>query len=88
MAERPNLVLVAVGWLLTVLGVVWTLLAGGCTLVFLVSSIAPIWGRSGSGAESLQMLPLVLMFGSVGIVPGALILWGGIAIVRAQRKRD
>ncbi len=75
MAEEPKPVLLALGWLVTVLGALWTLLAGGCTLAFLVSGSDP------------SSLPVVLMFGAAGIVPGALILWGGISIVRSQRKR-
>ncbi len=87
MAERPNPVLVALSWLLVVLGAVWTVLAGGCTLVFVVQGIAPLLQHK-SGDEAAAMLPLVAMFGAVGIVPGALILWAGIAILRSQRKRD
>ena len=86
MAERPNAVLVALGWLLAMLGGLWTVLAGGCTLVFAVSGIAPAFNGGGGGGAAAGMLPLVLVFGVVGVVPGVLILWGGLAVLRSQRR--
>ncbi len=84
MRNDPNPVLIALGWLLAVFGGVWTLLAGGCTLFFLATGIAGM-AQNGSAATA-GMIPLVLVLGAVGIVPGALITWGGISIVRGQSR--
>jgi hypothetical protein len=81
MAEQPNPVMVAVGWLVTVLGGLWTTLAGACTLFFTLGEL------TGQDA-TFQLGLLPLFFGLVGIVPGVLILLGGLAILRGQRKRD
>ena len=77
--KRPGPVAVAVAWLLVVLGVLWTGLTGMCTLAVLT--------MNGGGARDLAALaPAVLMIGAPSIVPGGLLLWGGIAMLRAQRK--
>ena len=76
----------AVGALLVLAGALWTVFAGGCTLIAIVQSVS---GMAGSHGESISqfapLLGLILIVGSVGIVPGALILWGGISILRGPR---
>lgn len=74
-------VLTAVAWLLIVLGGLWTALAGLCTAGFLVWSVIDI---ANNGTEALG---LVTVFGLVGIVPGALILWGGLALRNSQKRK-
>ncbi len=81
MAEGSNPVLVALGWLMAVLGGLWTLLAGCCTLVFLAIDVAGAV-RNVTAAS----LSTTLVFGAVGIVPGAAIAWAGITIIRGQRR--
>ena len=83
MADKPNPVMLAVGWLVTVLGALWTLLAGVCTLYFVGDSV----GSMARGGSDNGILGVALLFGAIGIVPGALILWGGIAILRSERRR-
>jgi len=82
---------VALGGLLTVIGALWTLLAGGCTLVFLGQVVVSALQSSSANRPELfpgfQALPLVLLFGAAGLVPGGLILWGGISILRREHKR-
>ncbi len=84
MKNDPNPVLIALGWLLAVLGGLWTLLAGCCTLYFLATGVAGM--AQGGSAATAGMLPVALIFGAVGIAPGALITWGGIAIIRSQSR--
>jgi ABC-type Na+ efflux pump permease subunit len=72
------------GYILVTLGGLWTLLAGGCTLVFLANMVG---SAGGGGAFWATDLPMVLIFGAVGIVPGALILWAGLAILKGERTR-
>ncbi len=82
---NPNPVLVALGWLLVVLGGVWTLLTGGCSLFFVVSgAMSAVGGRP--SASELNLLPLYLALGAAGVVPGALILWGGLTVLKDQRR--
>ncbi len=82
MKNDPNPVLIAFGWLLAMLGGLWTLLAGGCTLFFLATGIAGL--AQGGSAATAASLPVVLLFGAIGIVPGALITWAGVTIIRGQ----
>ena len=66
-------------WLLLLLGCVWTLFAGGCTL--LIASFALLQG----GGSSTNGLPGLLSIGALATAPGVLMIWGGIAILRGQR---
>jgi hypothetical protein len=91
MAEQSNPVLIAVGRLLVVLGGVWLLLSGGCTVVFIGQALMGAFSHDALGPNDpadMQMMPLILLFGAAGIIPGAGILWGGLAILRRQRKKD
>jgi len=77
-ASPPSPVVTAIGWLFAVLGGAWTALTGLCTGTFVVIAL------SSPGDE--KMVGLVLFLGGIGIAPGALMLWGGIAIIRSQRR--
>ena len=77
--KPPGPVAVAAAWLLVVLGVLWTGLTGLCTL-----SVATVGGWN--GRDLMSALPVALAFGLPSMIPGALMLWGGIAMLRAQRK--
>jgi hypothetical protein len=63
----------AFGWLLLVLGALWTLLTGGCTLMMLQAGGTP-WGLIGLG----------LAF----TAPGLLMVWAGLKLVRRPRGQD
>ncbi len=85
MAEQPNPVLTAVAWLLIVLGAVWTLLTGGCTLVFLGQLVVTAFrGQSEGGG----VLSIILVVGGLGVLPGLGMFFGGRSLLRSQRKRD
>ncbi len=73
-------VMVALGWLLVILGGLWTALTGLCTLAFLGSGLA---SPSAGGAS---IAPVALVMGLPSIAPGVLMLWGGVAILREQRR--
>ncbi len=77
----PSATLRAVGYVLATLGFLWTLLTGGCTLLFVAGSLGSMVTRSGDAG----MLGLALMIGLPGILPGALMLWGGWALLRKTR---
>ncbi len=62
----------AVGMVLVVLGGIWVLLAGGCTLAVLVQSL----GSSGQGAAAF------LLIGLFCVAPGALMLWLGLRMTK------
>jgi hypothetical protein len=88
MTDSPNPVLVSVGWLLVVFGGLWTLLAGGCTLFFVVEGLLPMMGAKTSEiGAGLEGLPMFLMVGAVCVAPGVAMLLGGLAILRGQRRR-
>ena len=76
---QPSPVAVALAWLLVVLGVLWIGLTGLCTLAVLTMN-------GGNARDLANLAPTVLMIGAPSIVPGGLLLWGGIAMLRAQRK--
>lgn len=64
------------GWLLVVLGGLWVLLAGGCTLAFM--------GMGSSGGD-VQTALTFLGIGAVCILPGAGLLYGGSVILRKRK---
>ena len=77
-AAAPNPVVTALGWLLAVLGGLWTLLTGLCTGLFFLVGLTQ---GAGDGAPLFALL-----LGALFITPGALMLWGGLTILRSQRK--
>ncbi len=79
MAEQPNPVQQALGWIFIVLGGLWTLFAGGCTLFGLVALLV-----SNSSQTVVISLPSILATGAISVAPGALMLWGGLAILRRR----
>jgi len=62
-------------YILLVLGGLWILLSGGCTLVFL--------GMGSSGEEAATLLPLGI--GAVCILPGIGLFYGGWVILRKRK---
>ena len=86
MADQPSPMLLPLGWLLIVLGAIWTLLAGGCSFWILAMTVATlIQGQGQQVAGSLvTLLPVMVLC----LGPGLGMLFGGRAILRGQRKRD
>jgi hypothetical protein len=76
MSER-SAVARAFGWLLVVLGGLWALLTGGCTLVLLASSVQSLASPEGGSAAAF-----ILFVGAACMAPGGLMLWGGLTLVR------
>ncbi len=76
--SEPSSVKTFFGLVLILVGGLWVLLAGGCTLVFLGGAL--FQGSSSSSAEDALSL---LSIGAVCIVPGAVMLWIGWRMVRA-----
>jgi hypothetical protein len=73
------------GWLLTVLGGLWVLLTGGCTLTLMAAMAGEAGGDFGSGAG---LLGIYLLIGAVCLAPGAgLLIWGLGLLRRARRER-
>jgi hypothetical protein len=68
-------------WLLIVLGGAWTLLSGGCTLMFLSM---PFGG--GGGADAWSGVAVFLAIGAVCILPGLGLLYGGWVILRKPKR--
>ena len=75
------------GWALTVLGVLWLVLSGGCTaLFFLVVLVSVFQGASAAEATSL-LIPAILV-GTFSIGPGLVLLWLGSSLRRRKRQPD
>jgi hypothetical protein len=68
------------GWLLGLLGGLWVLLTGGCTLTFLIGGLS-----NGAGNGDMQAALLFLAIGAVCILPGAGLLFGAWAILRKRK---
>ena len=83
MADQPNPVLRVLGWALAVLGALWLILAGGCTLIFVVLGLDEL--RQGLSAPK-DYLPIVYAVGAVIILPGVALLVGGIWMLRRQKR--
>lgn len=77
---RPSPAMGVFGWLLAVLGGLWVLLAGGCTLAFTGSMLGA--GMRQGNAETAM---LFLGLGAICILPGAGLLVGAWAILRKRR---
>ena len=67
-------------WLLMIVGGLWTVLCGACTLFFLVAS------ASSPGGEAAGLGVLSLVLGIVGVVPGAIVLLLGLLLLRSTRR--
>lgn len=70
------------GWMLTVLGGLWVLLTGGCTLT-LTGIMASEMG--GNFTDDARMLLVYLALGAVFVAPGAGLLIWGLALLRRRR---
>jgi hypothetical protein len=71
-----------VGYILVTLGALWILFAGGCTLLGLIVTMSGVSGVGAESAGAWNTVWTVAGLGAVGIVPGALAIWGGRAILR------
>jgi hypothetical protein len=76
---EPSVGMRVFGWLLALLGGLWVLLAGGCTLAFLGM------GASDASHGDLSVLLTFLGIGAVCILPGAGLLFGGWVILRKRK---
>ncbi len=66
-----------IGWLLLLLlGGLWVLFTGGCTLMF----VTPTFSSASNGA------PIFLIIGAFCIAPGAALLWLGVHMIRSERR--
>ena len=81
--DHPNPLLRVLGWLLAVLGGLWVLLAGGCTLIYVIMDLDEL--RQGLSAPK-DYLPIVYAVGAVIILPGVALLVGGIWMLRRQKR--
>lgn len=66
------------GWLLLVLGGLWTVLTGGCTGVFLLASLT---------SRSEGAIPFELVLGAVCMSPGAVCLLIAWLLLRRPPRR-
>lgn len=74
------------GWMLTVLGGLWVLLTGGCTLTLMAAMAGEAGGDFSSGAG---LLGIYLLIGAFCLAPGAGLLIGGLALLRRPgRERN
>lgn len=62
-----------IGWLLVFLGGAWSLLSGGCTVMFMTS------GGDSAGAF------IFLAIGAVCMLPGLALLFGGWVVLRKPK---
>jgi len=81
----------AIGALIILIGVLWILLAGGCTLVYAGASIFGITSGAANNASpdaryaaayDTMILPISLALGFVGIASGVLVFLGGRRLYR------
>jgi hypothetical protein len=76
---RPSPATRAFAYILLVVGGLWILLAGGCTLAFLGM------GGNGSTGGDMSVLLTFLGLGAVCILPGVGLFYGGWVILRKRR---
>lgn len=72
------------GWVLITAGGLWILLAGGCTLTFVVGALLQA-ARTPSTLGVLGAIPLFVAIGFAGAAPGILLFALGL-IVRRRAK--
>ncbi len=82
MSDRSSPVNVAIGWLLVVFGGLWLALTGGCTAVFVVSSVMEM-ARGHYGGNGSAIGPFLLV-GAFCIAPGVAMLWLGLRMVKRR----
>ena len=85
MSETDDHLRAIVGWALTVVAVLWLLLTGGCSLLFLVMAVGPMLTGSMVN-DGMGLIPLVLIVGGIGIAPGVGLFWAGSKLRRPPRK--
>lgn len=73
----------AFGWLLFVLGALWLLLTGGCTLVFLVGSVASLFTAP---RDAFGVLTMVTIVGGIAVAPGLAMFLIGRHLRRPRKE--
>jgi hypothetical protein len=75
----------ALGWMLSVFGVLWLLVTGGCTLFsfYLIIGLSQVQGGGLKTASDFVALLVLVLIALVFIAPGIGLLWGG----RVLRRR-
>ena len=82
MSEPPSSVRTVFGWLLVLLGALWVLFTGGCTLMFVGPGVADLMRDPAASSGGLAFF---LVIGLVCVSPGVAALWVGIDMVRRPR---
>jgi hypothetical protein len=78
---HPNPAARVFGWLLSLLGGLWVLLTGGCTLTLM----AAMAGEAAKDASILPLLLIYLLIGAVCSAPGlGLTIWGLVLLRRRK----
>jgi hypothetical protein len=75
----------ALGGLLTLLGALWVLLSGGCTLFFVGTAATETLRGYATGANVGALMGL-LGIGAVCIAPGAVMLWVGLHLLKTPGR--
>ncbi len=70
------------GWLLIMVGGLWVLLTGGCTLAFIQT------GLLNGSSSAMAGVWVFLVIGLFCVAPGAAVLWLGVAMVRRKPDTD
>ena len=82
MSDKSSPMRKVVGWGLVLLGALWVLLTGGCTVVFVGTAISGLMREPSGGAQDLV---LSFFTGLICVAPGVAALWVGIDMVRRPR---
>jgi len=80
--EGPSPLGRVIGYGLIALGALWLLLGGGCTVLIVGYSLTD-WKTAGPSMLGVLLIPLI-----VGIAPGAVMLWAGLAVLRGPRRKS
>ncbi len=83
MSDQHSPIAVATGWFLVILGGLWVLLTGGCTLAVTASSILSF--VKSPSLTDMGPAPSLLAIGAVCIAPGAVMFWLGLRMLRRTR---
>jgi hypothetical protein len=70
----------AIGWLLVVLGGLWLVLTGGCTLLWAGAVVVAAFQTPSGGLD--QSALTVAAIGAVCIAPGAVMFWLGRRLLK------
>jgi len=86
MSETGNTIGRLFGYILITAGGLWVLLAGGCTVMFVLSGLNGIHDAAQAAGMS-GMIALAVLLGFAGAAPGiVLFALGGLLVRRARRQ--